>query len=206
MAFKVLFAVAAYFDLNINQIDIKTTFLYGLIDQLVYVNIPKGSESEVTQRMVYKLLKALYGLKKSLYLWYERLSKFLLQKLGLTKINVDHSIFINMAGLDGSVVSIFLDNIKIMASIESSHIARVKAKLTATFSIVNMRPISFYLELKIQRDQENRMIKLFQLAYIDKVLNQFYLEKTNVVITPMKESTILQARTKEETSIAEQER
>lgn len=78
MAFRVLFAVAAFFDLDIDQMDVKTAFLYGLIDQLVYVDIPKGSESEANRGMVCKLLKAPYGLKQSPRLWYERLSDFLL--------------------------------------------------------------------------------------------------------------------------------
>ena len=42
MAFRVLFAIAAYYDLDIDQMDVKTAFLYGIIDQLVYVQIPKG--------------------------------------------------------------------------------------------------------------------------------------------------------------------
>lgn len=69
MAFRVLFAVAAFFDLDIDQMDVKTAFLYGLIDQLVYVDIPKGSETEANRGMVCKLLKALYGLKQSPRLW-----------------------------------------------------------------------------------------------------------------------------------------
>lgn len=44
MAFRVLFAIAAYYNLNINQIDIKIAFLYDLINQLVYMQISKGSK------------------------------------------------------------------------------------------------------------------------------------------------------------------
>lgn len=68
MAFRVLFAIAAFFDLDINQIDVKTAFLYGLIDQLVYVDIPKGSELETNREVVCKLLKVLYGLQQSSHL------------------------------------------------------------------------------------------------------------------------------------------
>jgi len=50
MAFRVLFAIAAYFDLDIDQMDVKTAFLYGLIDQLIYVEIPKGTETEETKK------------------------------------------------------------------------------------------------------------------------------------------------------------
>lgn len=69
-------------------------FLYRMIDQLVYVQISKGSKTSANKRMVCKLLKALYGLKQASRLWYERLSRFLFEKLGLSQINADHSIFV----------------------------------------------------------------------------------------------------------------
>ena len=83
MAFRVLFAIATYFDLNIDQMDVKTTFLYGLINQLVYMEIPKSTGFKDNWNIVCKLFKALYGLKQLSQLWYERLSTFFLQKLEL---------------------------------------------------------------------------------------------------------------------------
>lgn len=65
MAFKVVFIIAAYYNLDINQLDIKTAFFYKLINQLVYVQISKGFETVGNKGMVYKLFKAFYGLKKS---------------------------------------------------------------------------------------------------------------------------------------------
>lgn len=63
MAFRVFFTIAAFFNLDIDPIDIKIAFLYGLINQLVYIEMPKGTKTKINQDMVYKLLKALYGLK-----------------------------------------------------------------------------------------------------------------------------------------------
>lgn len=83
--------------------------------------------------MVCKLLKAFYGFKQSFWLWYKRLSTFLLEKLGLKQINADHSIFVTIAGLDSSIVSTFVNNIKIMAPKESGIIERVKTKLASAF-------------------------------------------------------------------------
>ena len=143
MAFRVLFAIAAFYDLDIDQMDVKTAFLYGLIDQLIYVEIPKGTKSESNRNMVCKLLKAPYGLKKSPRLWYEVLSTFLLEKLGLKRINADHSIFVTEAGLNGPIVSTFVDDIKIMGPKESEMIERVKTELTFAFLMVDMGPISF---------------------------------------------------------------
>ena len=127
MAFRALFAIAAYYNLNIDQMDVKAAFLYGLIDQLIYVEIPKRSKTEANKNMVCRLLKALYCLKQSLGLWYEKLSGFLLEKLDLTRIHADHSIFITKAGLNGPIVSTFVDDIKIIASKESGIIQQVKA-------------------------------------------------------------------------------
>lgn len=65
MAFRILFAIIAYYNLDIDQIDIKIAFLYGIINQLVYVQIPKGSENSTNKGMVCKFLKVLYGLKQA---------------------------------------------------------------------------------------------------------------------------------------------
>ena len=206
MAFRILFAIAAFYDLDIDQMDVKTAFLYGLIDQLVYVEIPKGTETDANRGMVCKLLKALYGLKQSPRLWYKRLSNFLLQKLGLSRINVDHSIFVTKAGLNGPVVSTFVDDIKVMALKGSGIIQHVKAELAAAFSMVDMGPISFYLGLKVKRDQAKRRIKLSQPAYIDKVLSKFHLDQAHAVNTPMKETALLLPRTEDQALSAERER
>lgn len=77
-----------------------------------------------------------------------------------------------------------------MALKESGMIERVKAELTSVFSMADMGPISFYLGLKVERDREKKIIKLFQPAYIDKVLAKFHLDKAHPANTPMKESAL----------------
>lgn len=93
-----------------------------------------------------------------------------------------------------------------MAPKEIGMIERVKSKLTSAFSMVNMGPISFYLGLKVQRDRENRTIKLSQPAYIDKVLSKFHLNKAHSVNTPIKETALLEQRTDGGASPSEKER
>lgn len=63
IAFQVLFAIAVYYNLDIDKRDIKTAFLYDLIYQLIYVEIPKGLETEANKNMVCKRLKIFCGLK-----------------------------------------------------------------------------------------------------------------------------------------------
>lgn len=129
--------------------NVKTAFLYGFIDKLVYIEISKGIETKANCNIVCKLLKVLYGLKQSPCLWYKKLANFLFKELSLKWINADHSIFLTKADLNEPVVSIFVDDIKIVAPKNSRIIERVKLKLIFAFSIINMGSISFYLDLKV---------------------------------------------------------
>lgn len=93
MAFRIFFAIAAFYNLDINQIDVKTAFLYRDINQLLYVELPKSYYKD-QKNLMCKLNRVLYGLKQSSQLWYEYLLLFLLKKLELSRINADYSIFI----------------------------------------------------------------------------------------------------------------
>lgn len=68
MAFKILFTIAIYYNLNINQINMKMGFFYRLINQLVYIQILKNYETIANKGIVFKLLKAFYGVKQALKL------------------------------------------------------------------------------------------------------------------------------------------
>lgn len=124
MVFRVFFATAASYNLDIYQMNIKAAFLYDLINQLIYVKMPKSIETSAIWNIIYKLQKALYGLKQSSGLWYKQLSSFLREKLGFRRINTNHSIFITFAGLNGPIISAFVDDIKIMAIKEADSLEK----------------------------------------------------------------------------------
>lgn len=64
MVFKVFFAIAAFFNLDIKQVDLKRIFLYDFINQLIYIDIYKELKVKTNRNMLYKLLKILYKLKQ----------------------------------------------------------------------------------------------------------------------------------------------
>lgn len=65
MSYKALFAIAAALDYEIEQMDVKTAFLYGNVEEEVYVEQPTGYEEGDGTEDVCVLDKALYGLKQS---------------------------------------------------------------------------------------------------------------------------------------------
>jgi hypothetical protein len=168
-------------DLEVDQLDVKTAFLYGIIDQLIYVEMPKGYEVD---GMVCKLLKALYGLKQSPRLWYERLSTYLLERLGLKKLNADHSIFATPQGVSGPILSVFVDDIKIIDK-DKSRVARIKDELASAFKMVDLGPISYYLGIKVERNHLTRTLVISQPAYIEKMLARHSLQNAKVSSVPM---------------------
>ena len=77
-AIRILLAYASYMNFKLYQMDVKSAFLNGFIEEEVYVDQPPGFENSKFANHVFKLSKALYGLKQAPRAWYERLSNFLL--------------------------------------------------------------------------------------------------------------------------------
>jgi hypothetical protein len=94
MSYRALFAIACALNWQIDQMDVKTAFLYGKIDAEVYVELPLNLKSKYPVDRVCKLNKALYGLKQAPKIWYDTLCKEL-RALGFKNINKDYSIFVH---------------------------------------------------------------------------------------------------------------
>ena len=90
--------------------DVKSAFLNGYINELVYVEQPPSFEDEKKPNHVYKLRKALYRLKQAPRAWYERLRDFLLSK-GFKMGKVDITLFTKKLGNDLFVMQIYVDDI-----------------------------------------------------------------------------------------------
>ena len=89
---KTIISLAVVFGWKLHQMDVKTSFLNGKIDEEVYIEQPKGFVTHGDKSHVCKLKKALYGLKQSLRVWYARMDGFL-HNLGFTKSIVDSNLY-----------------------------------------------------------------------------------------------------------------
>ena len=103
-----LLVYASIMNFKLYQMDVKNAFLNGLILE-VYVEQPPGFEDSQKLDHVYRLKKALYGLKQAPRAWYERLSKFLLEK-NFTRGKVDTTLFIKKDN-EIFLVQIYVDDI-----------------------------------------------------------------------------------------------
>ena len=109
-AVMILLPYAYAHNIKFYQMDVKSAFLNGYINELVYVEQPPSFEDEKKPNHVYKLRKALYGLKQAPRAWYERLRDFLLSK-GFKMGKVDTTLFTKKIGNDLFVLQIYVDDI-----------------------------------------------------------------------------------------------
>nr|GFA24703.1 retrovirus-related Pol polyprotein from transposon TNT 1-94 [Tanacetum cinerariifolium] len=109
-AVQLFIAYAAYKSFTAYQMDVKTSFLYGSLKEEVYVNQPDGFVDPYHPDKVYRLKKALYGIKQAPRAWYDELSNFLVSK-GFSKGSIDPTLFITKHGEDILLVQIYVDDI-----------------------------------------------------------------------------------------------
>ncbi|GJR46855.1 retrovirus-related pol polyprotein from transposon TNT 1-94 [Tanacetum coccineum] len=103
-AIRIFLAYVAHMNMIVYQMDVKTTFLNGILREEVYVSQPDGFVDQDNPNHVYKLKKALYGLKQAPRAWYDLLSKFLLSQ-EFSKGTVDPTLFIRRQGKDILLIS-----------------------------------------------------------------------------------------------------
>jgi hypothetical protein len=109
-AIRILLVFAAPKGFKLYQMNVKSAFLNGVIQEEVYVRQPLCFENPKYPNRVYKLSKALYGLKQVPWAWYARLRTFLLDH-GYVMGSVDKTLFTLKHGNDFLLVEIYMDDI-----------------------------------------------------------------------------------------------
>ncbi|RVW19280.1 Retrovirus-related Pol polyprotein from transposon RE1 [Vitis vinifera] len=183
-AIRMLLAFACFKDFILYQMDVKSAFLNGFINEEVYVEQPPGFQSFNFPNHVFKLKKALYGLKQAPRAWYERLSKFLLKK-GFKMGKIDTTLFIKTKEKDMLLVQIYVDDI-IFGATNDSLCEDFSKCMHSEFEMSMMGELNFFLGLQIKQLKEGTFIN--QAKYIKDLLKRFNMEESKVMKTPMSSS------------------
>lgn len=102
---RLLLSIVASFDFEVEQMDVKTTFLHGDLEGEIYMKQPEGFAVKSKNELVCKLTKSLYGLKQSPRMWYQKFVTFI-QGLGFTGRKEDHYVYFKLIG--GRVIYLVL--------------------------------------------------------------------------------------------------
>ncbi|GKA80909.1 retrovirus-related pol polyprotein from transposon TNT 1-94, partial [Tanacetum coccineum] len=186
-AIQIFLAFAAHMNMIVYQMDVKTTFLNGILCEEVYVSQPDGFMDQDNPNHVYKLKKSLYGLKHAPHAWYDLLSKFLLSH-EFSKGTVDPTLFIRRQGKDILLVQIYVDDI-IFTSTTPELCDQFSKIMCSKFKMSMMGKISFFLGLQIS--QSPRGILINQSKYALESLKKYGIESSDPMDTPMVEKSKL---------------
>ena len=178
---RILFALAAYFNLPIIHLDAKNAFLHGDSDFAIYIQQPPGFENPAHPNSVLLLLKSLYGLKQAFRIWYLALYDAIID-LNFESSEFDPCIFISQRW--HLLLAIYVDDILVMGpQVKCNEFAK---QLSRQFRITNQGHVSSFLGINVERS--NGMIFLNQIGYIDRMAKRFQLESCNPTFTPLDHS------------------
>jgi hypothetical protein len=133
---RILLAFYVAKGFKLYQMDVKSDFLNGVLEEEVYVRQPLGFESEKYPHWVYKLRKALYELKQASRAWYGRLRGFLFER-GLEMGKIDQSLFLLRQSTDILIVHVYVDDI-VFGGSSNSLVARFAEDMSREFEMSMM--------------------------------------------------------------------
>ncbi|GJU57931.1 transposable element [Tanacetum coccineum] len=134
---RILLALVAQMDLELVQMDVKTAFLHGDLEEEIYMVQPEGFKVAGKEHEVCKLYKLLYGLKQSPRQWYKLFDKFMMDSK-YTRSKYDHCVYLKKLH-DGSFVYLLLYvNDTLIASQILDQIEKLKTRLKSEFEIKDL--------------------------------------------------------------------
>ncbi|GJY53488.1 putative ribonuclease H-like domain-containing protein [Tanacetum coccineum] len=179
-AIRLFLAFASYMGFLVYQMDVKSAFLYGEIEEEVYVTQPKGFVDPHHPKLVYKVVKALYGLHQAPRAWYARLSTFLL-KHGYRRGTIDKTLFIKKNSRDIILVQVYVDDI-IFGSTKKAWCDEFEKLMKSEFEMSAMGELTFFLGLQVKQQPDG--IFIHQEKYVHDILKKFDLESVRTATTP----------------------
>src|SRR3954463_10717899 len=186
---RILLAIAAYFDYEIWQMDVKTAFLNGNLEENVYMIQPEGFVAPKDAGKVCKLKRSIYGLKQASRSWNLRFDE-VVKGFGFIQNGEEACVYKKVSGSAISFLILYVDDILLIGN-DKEFLNTIKESLKSSFSMKDLGEASYILGIKIYRDRSWRLIGLSQSTYIDKVLNRFRMEKSKKGFLPMSHGVVL---------------
>jgi hypothetical protein len=186
---RVVLAVAAQRDWEVDQVDVVAAYLNSELEEEVYMEPPCGVLKEGDGDLVCLLLKALYGLKQAGRAWYKKMAREF-EEMGLIVSQADQSLFISNSTEGSLLVPVSTDDMVVAGSCRRI-VDEFKAKLRMRFDITDGGEINWMLGFSIRRDRAARAIGLNQRAYIEAMAELFRIVDAKPIWTPMETGAVL---------------
>jgi hypothetical protein len=182
-SFRIIMALTAHYDLELHQMDVKTAFLNGDLEENVYMAQPEGFVMKDNEHLGCRLKKSIYGLKQASRQWYLKFDK-VIRNFGFKENEVDNCIYIKFKGGKFTILVLYVDDI-LLASSDKDMLFETKRFLSSNFDMKDLGEASYVLGIEIHRDRSKGVLGLSQKAYIDRVLKKYNMHKCSATPAPI---------------------
>jgi hypothetical protein len=184
VSIRIVLALVALLDLELEQLDVKTTFLHGDLDEEIFMEQPEGFVQNRNRKFVCKLRKSLYGLKQSPRQWYKKFDSFMVGQ-NFTRSEYDHCVYFKRLENDIFIIWCYMLMICLLQAKACLKSSRLKAQLARTFDMKDLGATKQILGMEIHRDRKNGKLWLSQEKYVEKILQRFGMNKVKPVNIPL---------------------
>jgi len=177
---RAILMLAAEQNLEIHQMDVKSAYLNGNLEEEIFMAPPPGLE--VPNGMVLCLKKAVYGMKQGGWVWYEDISGTL-KLMGYQRTDTDHAVFVHTRNNTPSIIALYVDDITMVSS-DLDAINCDKEALKRRYQMSDLGKIAWILGIHIIQDHLAGRIALSQEKYINEILERFGKSDVRPISTP----------------------
>ena len=186
---RIMLAIAAFFDYEIWQFDVKTAFLNGFLKEELYMIQPEGFVDPKNADKVCKLQRSIYGLVQASRSWNKRFDE-VIKAFGFIQVVGESCIYKKVSGSSVAFLILYVDDILLIGN-NVELLESIKGYLNKSFSMKDLGEAAYILGIKIYRDRSKRLIGLSQSTYLDKVLKRFKMEQSKKGFLPVLQGTRL---------------
>ena len=197
---RFIIALAASKGWQIHHLDVKTAFLHGDLKEEVFVCQPQGYVVKGQENKVYKLRKALYGLRQAPRAWNEKLNN-VLGGLGFLRCSKEPALYRKQGKDNTLLVAVYVDDLLVTGS-SLDQIQEFKMGMAKNFEMSDLGKLTYYLGIEVVQNSDG--ITLRQERYAMKILAETGMKDCNAVHIPM-DSNLKLSKAEDEKSVDEKE-
>ncbi|RVW18166.1 Retrovirus-related Pol polyprotein from transposon TNT 1-94 [Vitis vinifera] len=186
---RILLSIAAYFDYEIWQMDVKTAFLNGSLDECIYMKQPEGFITNGQEHLLCKLNRSIYGLKQASRSWNTCFDQTI-KTFGFDQCHDESCVYKKWNGKKVVFLVLYVDDILLIGNCIGM-LTSVKDWLSQRFDMKDLGEAAHILGIKLMRNRKKRMIGLSQALYIDTILNRFNMQGSKKGFLPFRHGIVL---------------
>jgi hypothetical protein len=175
--------LVTHYDLELHQMNVKTTFLNGDLLENVYMAQPKVFTVKGKEHMRCHLRKSIYGLKQASRQWYLKFDEHI-RSFDFKENEEDNCIYVKFRSRKFIFLILYVDDI-LLASSDVSLLLETKRFLSSNFVMKDLGEASFIIGIEIHQDRRKRVLRLSSKAYLEKVLKKFSMHACNPTPAPI---------------------